>query len=222
MYSRRFCIGLASATMGLLVAAESATKRTPTPSPAPPKYVVTLGNLTVWNGVSHRVDTDYLALFVQGPKDQKFSKTDGPLNLRKKNVVDWKLSSTLTTVPADPHSALIVSWAAVNSGTSHTQELATKLNSVAEQIGENVPNVYSVLISFIAGHIVGFFTTNCDCALFGQKVTFTGAQLASGQLGPQWSSEGTGRWHAVFDYPDIKSKCDTGHYNLEVHIQKVQ
>lgn len=212
MYFPRFFIRLAIATGLLLGAAHSAT--------AQPRYVVTLGNMTVWNGVAHRVDTDYIALSVHGPNGQNFSKGYGPNNLHKKQTTNWALSSTPIDVPADAKSTLTIAWAAANKGTSHTQEVIDRLNTIAQDIGENVPNVYAQIISYIAGHIVGYFTVNCDCALFGGKVTFSGAQLASGQLGAPWSSEGSGMWHAVFDYPNIQSSCDTGHYNLEVHIKK--
>jgi len=205
------------AALGLLVFGGSAI--------AQQKYVVTLGNMTAWRIVSNKhiatnQDTDFISLSVEATNQPKFKKGYGPNNLRTNQTTNLALSSGPILV-AGPTSTLTIGWAAVNSGTGQTQQLISRLNDTAEQIGESVPNVYSQVISFIAGHVVGFLTANCNCPLFGGKVTFSGAQLASGALGPQWPSEGPGRWHAVFDFPNIPGGCSTGHYNLEIHIQKV-
>jgi hypothetical protein len=183
-------------------------------------YFVTLGNMTAWNGVAHAIDTTYISLSVKGPNGQVFSKTYGPNKLHRNQRTNWALSSTPINVPADAQSTLTISWAAINKGTTSLQQIGETLSNAAASIGQSGGSPIGVIASTIGGALGGHFLQSCDVPLFGGSATFTGAQLAAGQLGGRWSPEGPGMWHVVYDYPNIHSPCDTGHYNLEIHIKR--
>lgn len=183
-------------------------------------YVVTLGNMVAWNGVAHAIDTDYISLSVQGPNRQTFKQTYGPNNLHKNQTTNWALSSSPISVPANPQSVLTISWAAINKGTTSLQQIGKGLSDAAEKIGQTSSNPLVLIPSTLGGEIAGFFLTSFDAPLFGGSVSFNGAQLAAGLNSSGWSPEGPNMLHAVFDYPNIPSPCDKGHYNLEVHIKR--
>jgi hypothetical protein len=210
----RFCTRILISCCGILMAHNHAIAQTP-------RYVITLGAMQVWNGVAHSTDTDYLSLSVRGPSGDKFARTFGPNNLHKGDRTDWQLSSTPIAVPANDQFALTIAWAAANTGTPDTQKASKAMSDAAEAIGQASANPYTVIISTVVGEVVGHFLQDCDTPLFGDKIALTGAQLAAGLSDNTWSAEGPNEWHAVFDYPDISSRCDTGHYNLEVHIKRV-
>ena len=176
--------------------------------------------MTVLNGVAHGTDTDFISLVVEGPNDQHFSRTYGPNNLHRNDTTDWALSSTPISVPQDALSVLKISWAAVNRGNTAGEQIAAALVEATTEIGREAPNPLVVIASTLVDFGLRLVLANCDAPLFGQTVSFTGSELAAGLNGNGWSSESPNKWRAVFDYPNIHSNCDTGHYNLEVHVKR--
>lgn len=214
MHLLRLCT--ITATIGGAISINDAVAQ-PTPS-----YVVTISDMAAWNGVTRSVDTDYISLWVQGPNGQQFSRTSGPNPVRRGQMINWALSSSPITLPADQHSVLTISWAAVNKeNTTSIQEVHVKeaLANATAGIAASGATASTVIASSLAAAGVGFGPRNCDAPLFGQSVSFDGATLAAGLNGNGWSPEGTNAWRAIFDYQPIVTNCvSNGHYNLEVQI----
>ncbi|MBV8772234.1 MAG: hypothetical protein JO166_07890 [Deltaproteobacteria bacterium] len=98
---------------------------------------------------------------------------------------------------------------------------------MGQKIGEESSDPIVIIGSTLADWGLGLVLANCDAALFGQTVSFTGSQLNAGLNNSGWPQEPVlapqptwKAWHQVFDYPNISSSCDTGHYNLEVHVTR--
>lgn len=192
-----------------------------TPPPAH-RYVVSFGNMTVWNGVAHGKDTDYLSYTVLGPGGQKFVQAAGPIEVGKHDVYIWKIGSKPIAVPDDSGAMLSVSWAAVNSGHKKRDDVLKGLMNVSGDIGIHIDDPIIQIPAALIKAGAKLISQNCDAPLFGGGLTLDGASLAGNLNGKDgWHSEGPARWHKVFDYPNIKSDCDTGHYNLEIHIQRL-
>lgn len=186
------------------------------------RYTVFLGNMKVVNGVSHGKDTDYISLQVTGPNGQKFSGGAGPVDVGKGDTYIWKFAATPVAIPADASSTLLVSWAASNSGHRKRDDVIKGLMSAAGSIGMNSDDPYVAIPGALMSVGAMLISKNCDAPLFGGKFQIDGTALAAGLNGHDgWQSEGPNMWHKVFEYQNIRSACDTGHYTLDVHIKRL-
>ncbi|MBV8356455.1 MAG: hypothetical protein JO189_00755 [Deltaproteobacteria bacterium] len=79
---------------------------------ASPHYVVTVGNMTPWDGTSsgpNAADTDYLSLSVKSPSGDTYDKTIGPNILRKSShPTNWGLSTPPIAVPVYAKMTILV------------------------------------------------------------------------------------------------------------------
>jgi transcription initiation factor IIF auxiliary subunit len=209
----------------------AAANAAPPPSPATnyPKYKITLGNMTVWNGVAQgpgAKDTDAGTLFVMGPQGEYGPRPWGSLDLGASPVPVYLGDSVSEVlVPNDQHSAITISWNAVNAGHGNTTQMLNDLGDAAADAAKSSDNPWAVLAGVIGGAAVDFGLKNCDTPLFAEKVTYDGATLYNLNGHDDWTSEGPNKWHRVFDYPHIvgegEHKCDAGRYNLEIHVERI-
>jgi hypothetical protein len=192
-------------------------------------YVVTLADMTVFNGVCHGpgcTDDDYITLIVVGPNGQSFAKTFGPNRLHKNDHPSWGLSSTFIEVPGNSQSQLTIEWAAISKGHSaNANTVRDAIDAAATAYAEQQQQGQQtgLLDAIVAGvkTAVIWVTQDCDTGLFDQKVTIDGATLSNlaGYDGWQVEPENpAAKWFRVFDYPNIQSSCQIGHYNLKVEI----
>jgi hypothetical protein len=105
-----------------------------------PQYTVTLGNMTVWDGVSRgpgAKDTDYATVAALGPDGRWVSITNGPHDLGKNDQWDWWRNDHLTTapvsVPNDAGSKLIINLMVTNAGHKDYGNIQDALNNVIMQ-----------------------------------------------------------------------------------------
>jgi hypothetical protein len=61
---------------------------------------------------------------------------------------------------------------------------------------------------------------DCDAPLFGGAVVLYTDRLQDGEASDDWQPAGPHRWRREFDYPNIASPCATGHYRLEVSVER--
>jgi hypothetical protein len=208
--------------------------RPPPPPPPPPpqptlhSYVVGLGNMTVFQGVArgpNARDTDYVTLTVEGPAGQLWQGTYGPNNVKKNATTNWALWSAPITVPMDGSANLKITWSAINKGHNANADaiknaLASAGDAIRKQTQQDQKNEFLGLIAQAFSSTVGWYLANCDTALFNQTVVLENGVL-SGFGGHGLSPEQPDMLHAVYDYLNVQSPCDTGRYNLEFHLKRV-
>jgi hypothetical protein len=181
-------------------------------------YNITLGSMTVMNAVSRGSDTDYVSLVVIGPDGQAGPFVWGPQKLNSKDHPNLNLRSDTVRVANDKAPTVRISWTAANQGTSNGAKIALALGNTAADLARGS----GIFFASIGGEIakVGLsFLQSCDAPLFGGAVVLYTDRLGDKEF-DQWEPEGPNRWHRVFDYPNIASPCGTGHYSLEIHVER--
>jgi hypothetical protein len=123
-------------------------------------------------------------------------------------------------------------WAAINKGHNGNEaQLKTATDNAGDAYakGQNNDQLIDAIVKAVQ-LTVGWFTQDCDTALFTGTVVYDGAMLASPNGPPGWSrgtpqdeaKKGEPEWYHVFDYPNIRSACDTGHYIMVVRVARQQ
>lgn len=198
------------------------------------KYIVGIGHINLFNGVCSGInctDTDYVSLSVGGPNGQVWSKTSGPYNWHKNDRTDINLFSPSIDVPDDVSAQLKISWAVINRGHSNNAaEIQDAINKAADAYTASNNNGSATLMGAIIGAVklvAGAFGANCDGSLYHGTEIYDGHALATG--GPTGYTPGAppdiaqvspDEWYHVYDYPNLDTGCDNGHYNQVVWIAR--
>jgi hypothetical protein len=183
---------------------------------ASPHYVVTVGNMTPWDGISsgpNAADTDYLSLSVKSSSGDTYDKTIGPNVLRKSPIpTNWGLSTPPIAVSANAKMTILVT--VTNRGhfpgippeqealiedavrAAITSAVAKGIIAGGAALGIPIPDQ---IAQALAKAGVALVDPNCDKVLFAPVLTFDGATLDHGPP-PGWSVEGPNQYQRVFDY----------------------
>jgi hypothetical protein len=183
-------------------------------------YRITVSDMTVLNGVSSRGETDYISLVVIGPDGQIGPFNRGPEKLKTGDDLNINLRSDTVRV-ANNQVPIRISWTAVNhEDTSQFKSVALALGNAAADLASGSGSPYTVIPGAIAK--VGLnLLKGCDAQLFYGAVVIRTDQLKDGQDFEGWEHTAPqNRWHRMFDYPNVASPCNTGHYKLVVDVER--
>jgi hypothetical protein len=191
----------------------------PSPAQTHADYRFTVGTMTVVNGVSHRGENDYVSLVVIGPDGQIGPFSWGPQKLAKDDHPNLNLRSDTVRVGASNQGSIRVSWTAANEEqTSDGKKMAMALGKSAADVASGV-GPYGAIIGAVAKFGLNLWQ-GCNAPLFGGGAVLYPDRLVDGQEFDDWKPVGPNRWRRVFEYPNVASPCDTGHYKLEVDVER--
>ena len=183
-------------------------------------YRITVSNMIVLNGVSSRGETDYVSLVVIGPDGQIGPFNRGPEKLKTGDQPNLDLRSDTVRV-ANNQVPIRISWTAVNhEDTSQLKSVALALGNAAADLASGSVNPYTAIPGAIAKAGLNLLK-GCDTQLFAGAVVIRTDQLKDGQDLEGWEHTAPqNQWHRVFDYPNVASPCNTGHYKLVVEVAR--
>jgi hypothetical protein len=187
---------------------------------ASPRYVLTVGNMTPFDGIStgpNAADTDYLGLSVKSSSGETYANTIGPNVLRKSSApTNWNLSTPPIAVPDARSASMTILITVTNRGhfgniplspeeldrleksvrAAVSSAVAKGITAAGAAFGIPIPDQISQALAQ-AG--VALVDPNCDAVLFSPVLTYDGAALNQGPP-PGWFVEGPNKYHVVLDY----------------------